>query len=362
MTAKNAGRSAGRAPAATVSWDNVLAWRLRRQHLHRRMPAEALVATVADVCGLHAQVITSAELTAWARVDDLAPGAVRRALWDERALVKTWAMRGTLHLLPAAELPLWVAALKVLGPRHHAPSWLRYFGLTRADADAVLDAIPRALDGCSLTRQELADAVAASTGLPHLGEKLRESWGALLKPAALNGDLCFAPGEGPTVRFVRPDQWLPTWSDVEPDDAIREVVRRYLAAYGPATREEFARWLGAASPAKAGALVERLGDEVARVEIEGKRAWLLTDHVAELMDASPSGTVRLLPAFDHYVVAALRDAPAVLPAAVKDRVYRPQGWLSPVLLVDGRIAGVWRHVERSGRLAVRIEPFDRVPD
>ena len=71
--------------------------------------------------------------------------------------------------------------------------------------------------------------------------------------------------------------------------------------------------------------------------------------------------VRLLPAFDQYVVAAPRDAPAVLPAEFKDRVYRPQGWLSPVLLIDGRIAGGWRHERAGDRLAVRIEPFGGPP-
>jgi hypothetical protein len=361
VPAKPNGRGPNQRSAPSLTWSQVLAWRLQRQHLDRRVPRDAMLAAVADVCGLHAQVLSSAELALWARVEGIEAGTVERALWEERSLVKTWAMRGTLHLLPAAELPRWIAALRVLGPRHHAPSWLRYYGLTRAEADAMLAAIPRALDGRSLTRQELADAVAELTGAAHLGEKLRESWGALLKPAALKGDLCFAPGDGPTVRFARPDRWLPERSPEEPDDAIGEIVRRYLAAYGPATREEFARWLGAASPAKAGALLERLGDEVTQVKVEGRGAWLLADHVAEVEAASPAGTVRLLPAFDHYVVAAPRDVPAVLPAAFKSRVYRPQGWLSAVLLVDGRIDGVWRHERTGGRLVVRIEPFGEVP-
>jgi hypothetical protein len=77
---------------------------------------------VREICGLHAQVMSSAELTLWARVEDLEPGAVQEALWERRTLAKTWAMRGTLHLLPAEELPLWVGALGVLKPRHHAAS------------------------------------------------------------------------------------------------------------------------------------------------------------------------------------------------------------------------------------------------
>ena len=361
MALKGSGSGAVGEPAARLTWDNVLARRLRHQHLDRRAPRDAMLAVVADVCGAHAQVMSSAELTAWARVGDLEPEAVRRALWEERTLVKTWAMRGTLHLLPAAELPLWVAAQGALKPRHHAPSWLRYFGLTREEADAMLAAIPRALDGQMLTREELAAAVAEVSGIAHLGEKLRESWGALLKLAAFRGDLCFAPNAGQNVRFARPDQWLGAWEPVETDRAIRVVTRRYLAAYGPATREEFARWFGATSPARAETLVKRLGEEVTRVELDGTRAWMLTEQVAEAAEATPTRSVRLLPAFDQYVVAAPRDAPAVLPAALKDRVYRPQGWLSPVLLVDGRMAGIWRHERTGGRLVVQVEPFAELP-
>ena len=85
---------------------------------------------------------------------------------------------------------------------------------------------------------------------------------------------------------------------------------------------------------------------MAPVEIEGTAAWMLAEHVEEVGGMEPAGVVRLLPAFDHYVVAAPRNQEAVLPGALKGRVYRPQGWLSPVLLVDGRMEGVWRHEHR----------------
>jgi hypothetical protein len=88
---------------------------------------------------------------------------------------------------------------------------------------------------------------------------------------------------------------------------------------------------------------------------------MLAEDVPEIEVAEPSGVVRLLPAFDHYVVAAPRDREAVLPEALKSRVYRPQGWLSPVLLVDGRMEGVWSHERKGDRLVVEIEPFTEQP-
>jgi hypothetical protein len=193
----------------------VLAWRLKRQHLDRRAPRDEALGVVREICGLHAQVMSSAELTLWARVEDLEPEAVREALWERRSLAKTWAMRGTLHLLPSDELPTWVAAQGVLKPRYHAASWQRYFGLTREEAEAMLAAIAEALDGRMLTREELAQEVGRLLGSEELGGKLRDRFGALLKPSAFKGDLLFAPSVGRNVRFAQPDWWLPGWDPAD---------------------------------------------------------------------------------------------------------------------------------------------------
>lgn len=348
-------------PNARLTWPEVLAWRLTRQRLDRRAPRDVVLGVVREICGLHAQVMSSAELTLWVRVEDLEPEAVREALWEHRSLAKTWAMRGTLHLLPSDELSLWVAALGVLKPRYHAASWQRHYGLTREEAEAMLAAISEALFDRVLTREELAQEVGRLVGSEELGGKLRDGFGALLKPSAFEGDLLFAPSVGRNVRFARPDQWLPGWQPAETEAAVRKVVRRYLSAYGPATREEFARWFGTTSPAQAGRLIEGLGEEVAPVEVEGVAAWMVAEHVQEAEEAEPAGVVRLLPAFDHYVVAAPRDRESVLPKALRSRVYRPQGWLSPVLLVDGHMEGLWRHERKRDQLIVEIEPFAKQP-
>ena len=119
-------------------------------------------------------------------------------------LVKTWAMRGTLHLLPSDELETYVGALARLKPRHHVASWLRYHALSREQADAMLAAIPKALARKPRTRDELAARVAATTEHDALVEKLGSGFGDLLKPAAFTGDLCFAPSDGRLVRFTAP--------------------------------------------------------------------------------------------------------------------------------------------------------------
>jgi hypothetical protein len=193
-------------PNARLTSPGVLAWRLTRQRLDRRTPRDEALGVVREICGLHAQVMSSAELTLWARVEDLEPQAVREALWKHRSLAKTWAMRGTLPLLPSDELPMWVAALGVLKPRYHAASWQRYYGLTREEAEAMLATIVEALDERVLTREELAQEVGRLLGSEELGGKLRDGFGALLKPSAFKGDLLFALSVGRNVRFARPDR------------------------------------------------------------------------------------------------------------------------------------------------------------
>jgi hypothetical protein len=346
--------------AIELTWPQALAWRLRRHHLTERAPREETLEVVARIGGLHAQVMSSAELTLHARVEGLEPNAVADALWEERSLVKLWAMRGTLHLLPAAELGTWLAAL---GTYDHylKPASLRAFEMTPEELERLIDVIGEALNGDPLTREELGAAVARVSRSPELEEKVRGSWGAYLKPASFRGRLCFAPNDGQRVRFTQPAAWLGREpGEVDATEALREVTRRHLAAFGPAAREGLARWWGV-QPARAGRMLKSLQDEIVEVDLEGTAGWMLRDHAAEAQVAEPVELVRLLPGFDMWVIGAARDAAALLDPAEKKRVYRDQGWISPVLLVNGRMEGVWKHERKGKRLEVAIEPFRKLP-
>src|SRR6266568_3357526 len=239
-----------RPPARRLEWDQVLGWRLRRHHLDQRAPSGELLAVVAEIAGLHAQVMSSAELTLWTRVDGL----------DRQAALST--RRG-----------------------YERGSWQRGFGVTLEQLQTMHGAIRQALDGQVLSREALAAAVASITGSPALGDKLRHSWGSLLKPAASQGLLCFGPSDGQLVRFTRPDQWLPSWrGGLDPEAALQETARRYLRACGAVTREDYARWWGVLAP-EGGRVLERLGDEVLPVEVGGAGGWMLAAHAEEIAEA-----------------------------------------------------------------------------
>jgi hypothetical protein len=344
----------------SLKWSQVTAWRLSQHHLLQRAKRHELLDVVTRTGGVQAQLMSAAELALWARVQDLSAEDVQNALWRDRSLIKTWAMRGTLHLLSASEFPLYVAARAALTIRR-PPSYYTYHGVTPIELDAIFEGIPQTLNDVPMTREQLADDIAKRADNPNLRQVLRSGWGALLKPSAFQGDLCFGPNQGHNVTFVRPDQWIGEWRPMDPQQAFQEMARRYLLAYGPATPDDFARWWGIqAGPAKK--LFKSLGDEIEAVDVEGWPAWALGATLEQLKTIQSPRSVRLLPMFDAYVVGVSRDCEYILPQTHKTRVYRPQGWISAVVLVDGRIAGVWEYDNQRSRTAVSIEMFSQASD
>src|SRR6516164_1021891 len=120
--------------------NQVFKWRAHRHRLLQRAPHGELLDVVALVGGLQAQVMSAAELQLWARVDGIRLDDIRKALWQDHRLVKTWAWRGTLHLLASDQFGTYVAALSTR-TRHLRESWLKYFGLTREEVTATMEAI-----------------------------------------------------------------------------------------------------------------------------------------------------------------------------------------------------------------------------
>jgi uncharacterized protein YcaQ len=336
-----------------LTWPRVRAWRLARHHLLKAAPRARLTEVVADLGGVHAQIMSSAELALWARVKGLRPEDVRTALWERRELVKTWCMRGTLHLLPAFEYPLWVGALRAR--RHWEKAyWLRAFDMTARRMSRLLDAVGEVLSDEPLTREELADAVAGRAG-SWARERLRGGWGTLLKPAATEGLLCFGPNRGRNVTFVRPDRWIGHGEAIDTDEAMRQIARRYLRTYGPSTHEDFSVWWGW-DPPKARALFAELREEIEEVDVEGRRSWVLAGDADRVASLRSVRSTRLLPAFDPYEVG-FRPKVGFVDDADAGRVYRPQAWMSPVVASAGKAVGVWKHQVKRARVALTVRPF-----
>jgi hypothetical protein len=352
MTAKPA------VPAA-LTWTGVTARRMARHALTEPATGLGPAEVAGRLCGAHAQVLSAAELSIGRRIAGATRTDVQRALWEERSLVKTFGPRGTIHLLPAADLPMWTGALSALPssvPAH--PQGVRF---TPGQAEEVIAAIGAALADAELTVDELTEAIADRAG-SWAAEQTMDAfqdkwprWRQLTSTSAHRGLLCFGPGRGRKVTYTSPHRWLPGFRPADGDTALRTLVTRYLYAYGPATPQQFARWLGIA-PRYAAGLFGTLAGELEHVELDGQPGWTLAGDTGT--PARPHRGVRLLPYFDAYVVAG-QPRQLLYPGAAATRALTPAGQAGnyPVLLVDGVVGGIW-HQRRSGRkLTITVEPL-----
>ncbi|HVL54232.1 MAG TPA: crosslink repair DNA glycosylase YcaQ family protein [Vitreimonas sp.] len=351
-------------PAAVVGWDQVLALRLARHSLAERTTPDRVVDVVRELVGLHAQVMSSAELQLAARIDGLRAADVREVLWEERRLVKAWSFRGTLHLLVPDDLVAYVSAAATR-ERWRDPAWLRYFDLSEADMEAVITATAEVLSDRPTTRADLADAIAARVRRPDLANVLRSGWGTFLGAPAQRGHLIFGPPAGRNVTFVKPSSWLgrPVAREErspaeEPLDARAGMIARFLATFPGSSRDMIGRWWGAARAGLVTSAMARLPVDTAEIDVEGVRAWVRAEDVERVVEAPAFRGVRLLPGFDPFINELPRRVDSVLPVVHHDRVYRTAGWVTPLVLIDGTMAGTWE-IGGGRRGVVSIKPWAR---
>ncbi|HEX6548410.1 MAG TPA: winged helix DNA-binding domain-containing protein [Candidatus Dormibacteraeota bacterium] len=341
-----------------LEWSAVRARRLRRHHLLNRAPASSLLEVIRDTCGIHAQVQSAAELAIAMRVDGLRREDVRAELWEARRLIRMTTLRGTIHLHPVEDAPLWLAATRAGADSAGEARRLAYLGLSNQQMEAMVEGIREALDGRSLTLRELGEDLAERVGswvMEGDSNAFGGSWPhyrSAIYRAAWAGAVCFGPDRGREVVHVRPDQWVPGWTAVEPDQALVEALRRFLRAFGPATRQDFARWL-AITPAAARRAVEVARDELEEVELEGERRFELLS--AEPAEGDPA-SVRLLPHFDQYLLGS-HPRRLVFEAWVAHGLVVAGGGNVPVLAIDGLAAGLWRRTSRGRRAEVTVQCF-----
>jgi hypothetical protein len=324
-----------------VTWEQALAWRMRR-HLLDPVSDRPVADVVRRLCGVQAQVASAAELCVRVRREHSKPGDVARALSQGR-LIKTWAMRGTLHLLTPEDAGAFLS-LMAAGRMWERPSWQKWFGITPKQLDSLRAVVRDALDGRVLTREELVAAVIARRGYGHLGDALRSGWGSLLKPFAWQGDLCFGPSRGNRVTFMRPEDASSRWAGVPgPDDAAPIAIAAYLRTYGPATALGFTNWLarGWTPKRQLRHWFDELRPRLAEVDVGSERAYVLKEDLDELRATRPTRAIRLLPGFDQFVMGPGTDDGRVTPAARRTAVSKQSGWISPVVLAGGVVRGTW---------------------
>lgn len=356
--------------------EQVLAFRLASHNLARRLPPGSLLAAAA-ACGLQNSPPGSAALALNARVRDLSPEEIDRALATEKTLLQMRSLRGAPYVFPTRD-----AGVFTLGLLPEDEESLRFFILGSGPAldrvgisgTEVVErtgvALLQALDGRMVTfRQlsgELAELVARALSSQQLaawrspgGYAPDQSLGEALVHfalyvVALRGLFCFASRQGGEASFVRTDQWLGAPLPANTPEAARaELVRRYLRCYGPTTAGHFGKWAGIA-PAAAKRAWRLVESELVEVNFAGRRTWLRQADLQDLESPPTRTGVRLLPPHDPYLQQV--DRGTLLPdKALQRRVWRHVG--NPgVVLVNGQLAALWRPRKKGKRLIVAIEP------
>jgi len=299
-----------------------------------------VVDVVRRVVGVQAQDVRAARLQVRARSVGLTGADVDAAV-SERAVVATWAMRGTLHLL-AAEDVHWIVLL--LGPRFAARNAGRrkQLGLDDEVCTKGLAALQDVLcAGGPMVRADLVAAVAAR------GVRLDPKSQApahLLSYAAMQGLLCRGPaGPGGEPTYVLLDDWVAAGEPLDEQSAAVRLAQRYLAGFGPAAAEDFAAWSG-------------LPLGVARQAFDSLDATFASCGGVEATRAEAGPSVRLLGHFDTYLLG-YRSRELAVPPEFDRQIQTGGGFIMPAVLVDGRVVGTWRQQQRAGRIEVNVQPF-----
>lgn len=247
-------------------------------------------------------------------------------------------------------------------------------------ADSVIEATINAVLGAldqPLTRMEIAEHVSRTLGM-QMQSTHGGGWGSrrkvaavpvgeltypvvdLLHLAAVRGVVCYGPNRDSEPTFVRADAWIPHWQDLPVEQAEGYLLRMYLRAYGPATAADFASWTGM-SLTDAREIWTREQANFAPVNVEGWDAAVLREDLNALAQTEfERPLVRLLPYFDSFLLGH-KERKHLLAVTHRSKVYRAQGWISPVVLVNGRVAAVWEHAREGNRLRVKVAKFGSMP-
>lgn len=290
------------------------------------------------------------------------------AAFDAGEVVRTWPMRGTLHVVPAEDVA-WTVALMCARPLAAAASRRGQIGLTDAHVAAAWEVAERVLRGAGATRAELL-AAWSEAGVPTAGGPGYH----LIALLAQSGVVCQGPFRGSEQLIVLVEEWVPRRRQVDGDEALAELARRFVVGHGPATDKDLARWSGLPLGAVRRGLAAAhdgggtgAGGRAAEVGLTTLAVDGVTHHLAaDLPDLladhrDDARRTMLLPGFDE-IVLGYADRTATVPAEFADRIVPGgNGVFRPTVVHDGVAVGTWRWTGSGARRRVELEPFDDLP-
>jgi hypothetical protein len=310
----------------SVTREQILAFRRRVGALDERLPAGRDSLRRAAWAGLQDSMPRAALLSIHARVEGAGPTA-----WDDPSLVQVWGPRYHVYVVAAPDI-----AVFTLGR-------LPEDGKIRERADDLATRLHALLGGDRMRYDDAGEALGTH--------------GNNLRYAALTGTLAIR-WEGAR----RPTVWTVPPPDIDPAEATRELARRYLHIFGPATAQGFGKW-ASIGVGKAVQTFDELQGELIQVQTPAGEARVLARDEPTIREPpAPAAAVRLLPSGDAYTLGITGDDRALLvpDADQRGELWTPRVWPG-ALLVGGEIVGTWRRAKRKMtiRLWQRLSPAAR---
>ena len=313
-------------------------YRLFSQHIvatRCRTPAQV----VAELGAIQAQDYYGALWAIGLRLPGATQTDVEQAIAD-RAIVRTWPMRGTLHFAAAADVR-WM--LELLAPRIMArrASLYQQLGLDNATFKRTRKLFTRALEGDrQLTRAAMMEILERG-GIATSGLRGYH----ILCQLANEQFLCFGPHAGKQPTFALLDEWAPKSRQLDRAAALAEVARRYFTGHGPATVHDFAWWTGLPmADARNG--VNSVAAQLRCETIDRTDYWMSAD----LPDSiETSRNLHLLPGFDEYLLGYTDRSAVLHPMHVSKVLPERNGRFLSTIVSNGQVSGTWkRELNRAG--------------
>jgi len=274
------------------------------------------------------------------------------AAFDAGEIVRSWPLRGTLHLVAGEDLR-WMLGLTAQRSIGAAAGRRAALGLTDADVERARGAVEQALAGRRVLARDVLLAAIDASGVGTGGQRGYH----LLWHLAQKGTIVLGPTEGRQQRFALLHDWVPRPRELERDEALGELAVRFFRSHGPATAGDLARWSGLPlSDVRRGVAVS--ADQLTSLDLDGVTYLLAPETLAM---TPPAAQVHLLPGFDEYVLGYKDRSAAVAPEHSEAIVPGGNGMFRPTIVVDGEVVGTWGRVVRRGELIVQPELFGRLP-
>jgi hypothetical protein len=279
--------------------------------------------------------------------------AVVEAACDAGEIVRSWPLRGTLHLVAGEDLG-WLLALTAPRAMRATAGRRASLGITEADVEKARETAQAALTGRRVLMRDALIAAFEAAGVSTVGQRGYH----VLWYLAQTGTLVLGATNGRNQTFALLDEWVPQPRRLDGDEALAELALRYFHGHGPATAADLARWSGlTVGDVRRGIAI--CGRRLTTLDLDGVTYILAPDTLAR---PAPSSRVHLLPGFDEYLLGYGDRSAALAPEHSDAIAPGGNGMFKPTIVVDGEVVGTWKRTARAREIVIEVAPFAHVPD